>query len=225
VTSTDVENNSEEKKQIFREGINLHYTRADILNYTKYWLIQCKRSTGRQRMRWQRNRTRNYHNFKTLICRVDASLNAPPTINNTNWTKHRNIYVKCVVHLTAKRWLHKGLENVTVKLSLYLINYTLCHEEIWRSGGIAPPILTSPLDGGERSTSRLGHFTRGVRALGTHWIGCWEGRRAGLDAVEYRKISCPWRKSKRVPGNHWIGGWVGLRATKGQLSHNALNLY
>jgi hypothetical protein len=36
-----------------------------------------------------------------------------------------------------------------VKLSLCLINYTLCHEDIWRSGGIAPLQLTSALDGGE----------------------------------------------------------------------------
>jgi uncharacterized Fe-S cluster-containing MiaB family protein len=30
-----------------------------------------------------------------------------------------------------------------VKLSLCLMNYALCHEHIWDSGGIAPPFLTS----------------------------------------------------------------------------------
>jgi hypothetical protein len=52
------------------------------------------------------------------------------------------------------------------------------------SGGIAPPFLTSALDGGEWSASRLGHFIPGERAPGTHCIGGWVGPRAGLYAVE-----------------------------------------
>jgi hypothetical protein len=36
-----------------------------------------------------------------------------------------------------------------VKLSLYLINEALCHEDIRGSGGIAPAFLTLALDGGE----------------------------------------------------------------------------
>jgi hypothetical protein len=43
--------------------------------------------------------------------------------------------------------------------------------------------LTSALDGGEWSVSRLGRFTPG-----THWIGGWVGPRAGLDAVAKRKF-------------------------------------
>jgi hypothetical protein len=34
-------------------------------------------------------------------------------------------------------------------MSLCLINYSLCHEDIWGGGGIAPTFLTSALDGGE----------------------------------------------------------------------------
>jgi hypothetical protein len=35
--------------------------------------------------------------------------------------------------------------------------------------------LTSALVCGEWSVSCLGHFTRGERAPGTHWIGGWVG--------------------------------------------------
>jgi hypothetical protein len=45
------------------------------------------------------------------------------------------------------------------------------HEDVRGTGGIAPPFLTSALDGGERSTSSPGHFTPRERAAGTHWIG------------------------------------------------------
>jgi hypothetical protein len=35
--------------------------------------------------------------------------------------------------------------EVKVKLSLCLINLAQCNEDVWRSGGIAPPFLTSTL--------------------------------------------------------------------------------
>jgi hypothetical protein len=50
------------------------------------------------------------------------------------------------------------------------------------NGGIAPPFLTSALDGCEWSASGPGEI-----APGTHWIGGWVGPRVGLDAVEKRK--------------------------------------
>jgi hypothetical protein len=48
--------------------------------------------------------------------------------------------------------------------------------------------LTAELDGGEWLASRLGRFTPGETASGTHWIGGWVGPGDGLDAVEKRKI-------------------------------------
>jgi hypothetical protein len=66
----------------------------------------------------------------------------------------------------------------------------LCHEDMWGSGGIAPPFLASALDGGGWSASCPGLFTSGERAPGTHWIGLWVGLRAGLDVVEKLR-SCP----------------------------------
>jgi hypothetical protein len=75
-----------------------------------------------------------------------------------------------------------------VKLSLCVFNSTLCHEDVWGSGGIAPPFLTSALDGGERSASLPGRFTFGEGTSGTRWIGGWVGPRSGLDTAKKRKI-------------------------------------
>jgi hypothetical protein len=62
------------------------------------------------------------------------------------------------------------------------------------SGGIAPPFLTSALDGWEWSASRTGRFTPGETASGTHWIESWVDPRAGLDAVE-KRIILPYQES------------------------------
>jgi hypothetical protein len=43
-----------------------------------------------------------------------------------------------------------------------------------------------------------GSFTPEWEASGIHWLGGWVGPRIGLDAVEKRKISCPYRKSNLV---------------------------
>jgi hypothetical protein len=40
-------------------------------------------------------------------------------------------------------------------------------------------------------------FTPGETATGSCWIGGWLGLKAGLDAVEKRKISCLYRESNR----------------------------
>jgi hypothetical protein len=55
--------------------------------------------------------------------------------------------------------------------------------------------LTSALDGGEWSASRLGHalpLGKGTPGTpGTLWIGGWVGPRADLDSGARRKILCP----------------------------------
>jgi hypothetical protein len=54
----------------------------------------------------------------------------------------------CDVRLLISAWIRgKGKVN----LALCLISEALCHEDIWGSGGIAPPFLTSTLGGGEWS--------------------------------------------------------------------------
>jgi hypothetical protein len=63
----------------------------------------------------------------------------------------------------------------------------------WRY--ISTHSLTSALDGGEWSASRIGRFTPRKGVLGTHWIGGWVGPRAVLDAVVKRKIPSPRQES------------------------------
>jgi hypothetical protein len=54
--------------------------------------------------------------------------------------------------------------------------------------------LTSALDESEWSASRPGCVIWRKTTPVTHWVGGWEGPRAGLGAVEKRKIFYPCRK-------------------------------
>jgi hypothetical protein len=51
--------------------------------------------------------------------------------------------------------------------------------------------LTSALAGGEWSASRSCRFTPGESATGTHWIGGWVGRRAGMDVEKRTFLTLP----------------------------------
>jgi hypothetical protein len=74
-----------------------------------------------------------------------------------------------------------------MKLSLCLIKQVPRHEDVWG---------TTVLDRGELSDSSPDRFTPGKDPHpGNNLIGDWVGPRAGPDAVEQRKISCPCRKS------------------------------
>jgi hypothetical protein len=66
------------------------------------------------------------------------------------------------------------------------------------SGSIAPPFLTSAVDGGEWSAHVPAVLAARKEPPCTLCIVGWVGPIAGLDAVEYRTISCTCRK--RNPG-------------------------
>jgi hypothetical protein len=60
-----------------------------------------------------------------------------------------------IYHISSSSSSSSSSRIEKVKLSLCLINYAQCHEDILGSGGITPPFLTSALVGKEWSASRL----------------------------------------------------------------------
>jgi hypothetical protein len=84
--------------------------------------------------------------------------------------------------------------KVKVKMSLWLTKHQAM--KALGSGGMAPHILDSTLNGGEWSASRPGRFTPRKRAPGKHWIGGWVGPTAVLDMVVKGKIPSPHQESK-----------------------------
>jgi hypothetical protein len=65
---------------------------------------------------------------------------------------------------------------------------------MWVNEEIAPPLLTSELDGGECLASRPGRFTPGKKPPGTRGIEGWAGPRACVDNAKKRKTCCPYRE-------------------------------
>jgi hypothetical protein len=70
----------------------------------------------------------------------------------------------------------------------------LRHGDVWKTEGIAPPILTSALDEDKWSAPHLGRFTPGETASCIHCIGGWVVTREDLDVMAKRKLSCPCRE-------------------------------
>jgi hypothetical protein len=56
---------------------------------------------------------------------------------------------------------------------------------------IAPPFLTSTIDGGELSPPSPGSYIAWERAPGTHFIGGWVDPRASLDDVKRKFLTLP----------------------------------
>jgi hypothetical protein len=79
---------------------------------------------------------------------------------------------------------------------------------MWEIRGIAPPFLTSELDGGEWSASRSGRFPDEERAPGTKWIGNCVGPRAGLDAVGKKISLMPSPLLTELPQHFLIQGTI-----------------
>jgi hypothetical protein len=101
------------------------------------------------------------------------------------------------IHNTTQR-----IRPWKVKFSLCLINWALCHEGVWRSGGITPLHLTSALAGGEWSDSHTDRFNPWGRAPGTHWTGGWVGPRP-VCTGKRREKSCPYHPAVQPVASHY----------------------
>jgi hypothetical protein len=61
--------------------------------------------------------------------------------------------------------------------------YILGVEDVWGNEGIAPPFLTSALDGGGCLAGRLCRLTPGETASGIHCVGGLVGPRVCVDVI------------------------------------------
>jgi hypothetical protein len=105
------------------------------------------------------------------------------------WLQIRKCLVWILVSWLADLRLFMALLSPSKQLSWqgkgkFVISQALCHEDIWRSGGIAPSFLTSALDECDWSPPHPCHFTPGERAPGIHCIGGWVSPRFGLDCLD-----------------------------------------
>jgi hypothetical protein len=90
--------------------------------------------------------------------------------------------------------------NTPVKISLCLINYVLCHEDIWVTGVISPSFLISAQDGGEWSASRPGHFNPGGREtqVPTEQKAGWASGHSGCYGEETKSLASTWNRTPAV---------------------------
>jgi hypothetical protein len=69
------------------------------------------------------------------------------------------------------------------------LHRNLCHEDLWKSGGITPPFLNWALDRREWSVHAPAALLPGEIVAVTRLTGEWIGPTAGRDAVQKRKES------------------------------------
>jgi hypothetical protein len=84
--------------------------------------------------------------------------------------------------------------NVKIRHKLFPVQAMKAYK--W-SGGI-PPLILNLGTKWEWLTSRPGHTTPPSTNPSNHWIGGWMGSRVGMEVLENKKLSCPYRDS--IPG-------------------------
>jgi hypothetical protein len=61
--------------------------------------------------------------------------------------------------LTTSHKLSQTLSEYVMNRFVNFVSFALCHEDVWKSGDVAPSFLTAELDGGEWSAACLCCFT------------------------------------------------------------------
>jgi hypothetical protein len=145
-----------------------------------------------------------------LILLVDGSVNSLSVISSRNCHEKCSFIRSSSILYFFQHWMlwldFENEERMVSKMAIVSnrkisckrtrfkkVNWALCHEDMWGSGRIAPPLLTWTLYGIEWSASRPCRFIPG-----THWIGCMCPR-ADLGAVEKRKILDFWESNPGRP--------------------------
>jgi hypothetical protein len=92
-----------------------------------------------------------------------------------------------LIHV-QRRFNYRVSKDWEVTVKMCALNYYNHHDmKTIATGGIAPTLLTSTLDGGKWSASFPCRFTPGKDGRGAHWIRGWTDRRAVLGAMEKKK--------------------------------------
>jgi len=88
-----------------------------------------------------------------------------------------------------------------------VLNYIPHHEDVWRSGGIAPHVLNLNATWRWVVCFTLWLLYSSGKSPGIHWIGGWVGPRASLDTVAKKKFLTCWESNPGHPAAH---SWVTL---------------
>jgi hypothetical protein len=70
-------------------------------------------------------------------------------------------------------YLSRYLPGINKGKAAPMLNQASRHEDVWRSGAIAPLILILAPDGGKCLASRPRRYNPGETAPSTHWTGDW----------------------------------------------------
>jgi hypothetical protein len=156
------------------------------INYTNRTQIQnIGQCLNRYKRKWENRKLQIIKKNIKTNCRheIDCARQQPGV-------KRCTFSHSCVTELNNNKRIHLGKGKVVLVLN----QLSTRHEDLWGSGSIAPPFMTSVLDGGEWSASRPSCFTPGKdtpypldRKLGgpQSWYG-----HCGL-----KKISSPFQES------------------------------
>lgn len=129
-----------------RIGKNLEGNGSGLIGVPSWYLPERhKRTHSQNRLCPSRiPNVRDPLEYRLYTNHLDISLTSFSCVNNFKLGNGSIIvlrWVRCTWHITGMNSLRYKSKNVSSPLCL--INYGLCHEDIWGNGVTAPPIVTS----------------------------------------------------------------------------------